>query len=125
MTEPGITTAIDGAECVLTVVGEIDLTSAQKVTDLGVGALQTDAIRLLVVDLSAVTYIDSTELGALVRMRHEATIQGKLFSIRNPSAAVWTSLRITALDTVLPIEKPDETSDDASEDDLAESVLET
>src|SRR5262249_20022866 len=98
-----VTTAIVGNECVLEITGDIDMRSADDIGDLGIGTLESHAIRLLVLDMSAVTFIDSTGLGALVRMRQEAAAQGKPLLLRNPSEAVLKVLSLSALGTVLQI----------------------
>lgn len=104
VTELFVSTAIVGDECVLTLSGEIDISCAEQIGDLGVGTLESHGIRVLALDLSAVTFIDSTGLAALVRMYHAAAAHGKLLSVRNPSEAVCKLLSLSALDTVLRVE---------------------
>jgi anti-anti-sigma factor len=104
MTELRVTTAVAGDQYVLTLSGEIDLGCAEQVGDLGVGSLESHGIRSLVLDMSAVTFIDSTGLTALVRMHQTAAAQSKRLSLRNPSPAVLKPLRLCALDTLLTIE---------------------
>jgi anti-sigma B factor antagonist len=102
--ELGVTTAINGDECVLAIAGEIDTACAGEIGDLGVGTLGSHCIRSLVIDMSAVTFMDSSGMGALVRMYQVAKTEGKLLSLRNPSEAVEKVLSLCALDTVLRIE---------------------
>lgn len=109
MTELSVTTRIVGDECVLALTGEIDMLRADKLGDLGVGTLQSHNIRRLTVDLAAVTFIDSTGLGALVRMHQAASVQDKHFSLRNPSDAVRKLLSLSGLDALLPIETSPDT----------------
>jgi anti-anti-sigma factor len=99
-----VTTAIVGDECVLTITGDIDTACADEIGDLGVGTLGSHCIRSLIVDMSRVTFIDSSGMGALVRMYHEAKGHGKRLTLRNPSEAVAKVLSLSALDTVLRIE---------------------
>lgn len=108
MTDWCVSTAIVGVECVLKLTGEIDIGCSDQIGDLAIGMLESHSISLLAVDLSAVTFIDSTGLGALVRMHQAAGALGKLLSLRNPSPRVSRVLRLCALDTVLPIETSDE-----------------
>lgn len=102
--EMRVATKIVGDDCVLKLTGDFNLTCSDQIGDLGVETLESDRTHLLVLDLSAVTFIDSTGLGALVRMYNAAAARGKGFSLRNPSGRVWRALRLTALDTALPIE---------------------
>lgn len=104
MTELSVTTHIVGDECVLTLTGEVDMLRADKLGDLGVGTLESRNIRRLAVDLSAVTFIDSMGLGALVLMHQAASARGKYLFLRNPSDAVRKVLKLAGLDTALPIE---------------------
>ena len=104
VTELCVATDIVGDKCVLTLIGEIDMNCSEKIGDLGVGTLESHTIRRLTVDMSAVTFIDSTGLGALVRFNKAATEQGKSWSIRDPSEAVLKLLKLVALDKALPIE---------------------
>ena len=99
-----VTSAIVGDECVLTLTGEIDFRYSERLGDLGVATLESHHIRLLVLDMSAVTFIDSSGLGALVRAHHAASAHAKVLSLRNPSDAVLKVLRLCALDTLLRIE---------------------
>jgi anti-sigma B factor antagonist len=99
-----VTTVIVGDECVLTLAGEIDISCAEQIGDLAVGTLESHCIRLLALDMSAVTFVDSSGMGALVRMFQEAKAQGKGLSVRNPSEPVLKLLRLSALDTVLQLE---------------------
>jgi anti-sigma B factor antagonist len=101
-----VTTAIVGDEYVLSLSGDIDLSCSETIADLGIGTLESHVIRVLVLDMSAVTFIDSTGLAALVRMHNAASAQDKRLSVRNPSPSVWKVLRLCALDTVLTIDVP-------------------
>jgi anti-anti-sigma factor len=104
VTELRVATAIVGEECILMLTGDIDMSCSEEIGDLGVGTLESHRIRRLVVDLSEVTFMDSTGLNALVRMNRAASAQGKLLSLRYPPERVRKTLSITALDTVLRIE---------------------
>ena len=51
-------------------------------------------------DLGDVTFIDSSGLGVLVRLRKEADAQSKPFSLVNVSPSVERLLEVTGLDDV-------------------------
>ena len=88
----------------LKLANEIDFGCANKIGDLGVATLDSRDIRLLALDLAAVTFIDSSGLGAFVRMHQAASAQGKRLALRNPSEPVLKMLHRTTLDTVLQID---------------------
>lgn len=80
---------------VLRVGGEIDL----SVTDELVGVAQTclQESRALDLDLGDVTFIDSSGLGVLVRLKKEADAQSKAFRLVNTSVSVQRLLEVTGL----------------------------
>jgi anti-sigma B factor antagonist len=89
---------------VFAVAGELDAQTAPRLTGEAAGRLGSDEVSRLVVDLSAVTFLDSTGIAALVRLRNRALDVGKQFALRNPGPRVVRILKITALDTIFDIE---------------------
>lgn len=57
----------------------------------------------LILDLRAVTFIDSSALAALVKLHRERTVTGSSLRIVNPSDPVRLVFEITKLNMVLPI----------------------
>jgi len=57
---------------VLVLAGEVDLAVAEKIRDAGVAALTEDDSVALRIDLSAVTFMDSSGLGALIQVNNAA-----------------------------------------------------
>jgi anti-anti-sigma factor len=90
-------TAVHGGRCDLTVTGEIDLYSADDVAALGVLNLTEPKVTELIVDLAGVTFIDSTGLGALVRIRNIALEFNKDVRFRDPSPRVQQLFTLTGL----------------------------
>lgn len=87
--------------CVLWVEGEVDLAVADEFLERGQGCLdQADVIEL---DLRGVTFIDSSGLGVLVRLRKEAAEKGKSLSLVNVSPATHRLLEITGLHSAFDI----------------------
>jgi anti-anti-sigma factor len=81
--------------CVLWVEGELDLAVADEFLEKAKACLdRADAIEL---DLQGVSFIDSSGLGVLVRLRKEATEKGKAMSLVNVSPATHRLLEITGL----------------------------
>ena len=83
---------------VLAVSGDLDIATSVKVEEcLGDG----DALRgTVVIDLSQVTFLDSTGLRALWTLRQRIATVGGQMQLREPSDAVRRVLRTTKLDKV-------------------------
>jgi anti-sigma B factor antagonist len=87
---------------VVAVSGEIDLATASEFRSVLVDAVaggQGD----LVVDLSEVTFMDSTGLGAMVSARRRLTLRGASMRLVSPAGGVRRILDVTKLDQVIPI----------------------
>src|SRR6187431_2217412 len=93
--------AQDGADVVLRLSGELDLSHATELVrcadDL---ALMTSEPRI-VVEASQVTFIDSTGTQALILAHRRCFDAGGSLVIRSPSGPVQRMLDITGLDGVL------------------------
>lgn len=87
---------------VLHLVGEIDLARSRFI----VAEIESRLLRQsrLVVDVSAVTFIDCAGLGALLWARTRAEHSGAHLSLVGPCAALSRMLRLTALTGVLPVQ---------------------
>jgi anti-sigma B factor antagonist len=86
-----------GGDVVVEVRGELDIASADRLSQI----LQDIAGRLrptaITVDLLHVTFIDSTGIGALTSGSNAAHVHGIPFTTRHPSPFVATQLRTTGL----------------------------
>jgi anti-sigma B factor antagonist len=89
-----------GDACVVAVSGELDAHTAPELTAAAAAGLDEPQTQHLVVDLADVTFIDSTGIAALVRLRKRTRDAGKAMRLRNPGPRVVKVLQITALDTV-------------------------
>lgn len=65
----------------LLVAGEVDMTTAGDLTAAGAAGLAEPACTRLEVDLSGVSFLDSSGIGALVAIRTEARNAGKPMQI--------------------------------------------
>ena len=65
----------------LLVSGEVDMTAAGDLTAAGAAGLAAPACTRLDVDLSGVTFLDSSGIGALVAIRTEARNAGKRMQV--------------------------------------------
>ena len=85
----------DDGVCVVRTAGELDIAAAEdfvEVVRTSLGRCGTVEI-----DLGDVTFIDSSGLGALVRLRKEADAENASLYLFNVSAATDRLLRITGL----------------------------
>jgi anti-sigma B factor antagonist len=97
-----------GQQCELSAAGEIDLDVANQLAAMGLLSLNsTDATRL-VIDLSKVTFMDSTGLGALVTIRNASDKLAKDLRLRSVPERVQKLLTVTGLDKAFTIDAGDE-----------------
>ena len=80
----------------LLVRGELDMVTAPGLLDRAESAPPSD----LVIDLSDVTFMDSTGLRALWSLRQSVNARGNRALLRSPSRSVWRVLQTTKLDKV-------------------------
>ena len=93
-----------GTVGVLGVAGEIDMASADEFRDRLLECLQrSDSVE---VDLGGVTFIDSSGLAALVRLRTEAEILGKDVALVSVSTSTARILELTGLQGLFDAELP-------------------
>jgi len=100
------------AACVITVAGDLDLATAPELRR-AVGAMLGEGERLLVIDLTAADFVDSSGLGALTWTQLRARAAGGELRVAGAHDDVRRALALAHLDTVL-------TLDDSPEDSLAE-----
>ena len=93
----------DAGRCVVRVSGAIDVQSRAALLTAGRAALETDA-PALVLDLGDVSFLDSTGIGALVELSHDAEDAQTAFALRDPSPRVIRILQMTGLGDTWPIE---------------------
>ncbi|WP_233224162.1 STAS domain-containing protein [Amycolatopsis sp. BJA-103] len=91
----------DGAQVVIAVAGEIDLTTSEDLKESFEEALEPVPGRL-VVDLEDVDFCDSTGLATLVRINDRCTTQGVDLSFL-PSPTIRRLALKTGLSTLLPL----------------------
>lgn len=86
----------------LEAVGDLDLDTAPKLLTEVVRQLDAGMTEL-VIDLTALEFIDSSGLGTLVGCWRRAQQAGATLIVANPSDDVSMTLAITGLDQILPI----------------------
>jgi anti-sigma B factor antagonist len=107
--ELNISTALEGGSCVVTVAGEVDIYTSPELK----GALANaaaDGCTLVVVDLTGVSFIDSSGLGVLVGALRRAREAGGDLRLVAGDDAVSRIMKITGLDKVFSMHA---TADDA------------
>ena len=87
---------------VVKVSGELDIRTCDQLVH-SAGEL-VDHGGPLVLDLSDLTYCDSTGLAALVRLHKRADAAGGTLALRSPIARVHDLLTLTGLTRLFPIE---------------------
>ncbi|BBH65709.1 hypothetical protein ACTI_23940 [Actinoplanes sp. OR16] len=91
------TTLADDGTVTVTVLGEIDFSSADDVAQGIRDALTDWAPAALRVDLRDASFIDSTGLGALIEGYRDASERGIGFSVVNPTDSFRRVLVVTGL----------------------------
>jgi anti-sigma B factor antagonist len=97
-----LTASTTGARTVLEVRGEVDLQSAAQLADR-LSQIIGSGQQSVVLDLSGLSFIDSTGLGALVAARNQARQAGVALRLACCSERTLKLFRITGLDAVFDI----------------------
>ena len=100
---------VDGSTHLVGVRGEIDIFTAPEFKSLILGAIDDDR-DVVIVDLSAATFIDSSSLGVLISAHRRLSLHDGRLIIACDVPTVRNTFRITGLDSVLEIV---DTRDDA------------
>ena len=90
----------EGVEVVVAVGGELDLASAPEVARAMRELLEDQADLGVVLDLGAVTFIDSSGVSAILDARNALCGRNGRFTISHPSAAVQRVFHILGLDSL-------------------------
>lgn len=90
-----------GGRCVVTLAGELDAHDAPRLRELFAGALESASGGRLVLDLTQVSFLDSTVLGCIVGLlRRSREADGDL-DVVLPRGNAERIFQITGLDTIL------------------------
>lgn len=87
---------------VVTIAGEVDIYTAPRFKESMLELLDT-GVRKIIVDLSAVTFIDSTALGVLIGGLRRVSDAGGAMALVVATSPVERVLTITGLDRVFTI----------------------
>ena len=91
----------DGKAVVVALSGEVDLESSPRLRELLLGLVRGG--RDVLVDLSAVSYIDSSGVASLIEAFQVARRSGTAFALVAPSQAALRVLQLARLDRVFHI----------------------
>lgn len=86
----------------LSVLGDLDVLDAVELRDAGLSALTPECATLRI-DLSGVTFVDSSGLAALIDIRNDALVAHELV-LQDVSPRVRQVLTLSGLDSVFAIE---------------------
>jgi len=86
--------------------GELDLATSELLREAVDVCCQRDGIRVVIVDLRDLTFIDSTGLRALWHARERAQSIGAELILRSPSPSVQHLLKITKLGGAFAVTDP-------------------
>ena len=92
----------DGATCVVTLQGEVDVYTAPRLKDTLVEAIE-DGCAYVIVNLEDVAFIDSSGLGVLVGALRRAKERSGAIRLVCTKESILKIFRITGLDKVFPI----------------------
>jgi anti-sigma B factor antagonist len=93
---------VSGPAPVLQLIGELDIGSAPALRQRLVELLTSDGD--VVVDLSGLTFMDSSGISVLIVAHKRARDQGRKLTLRQPRGAVAKVLAISGTDQVFSIE---------------------
>lgn len=91
-----------GDAVVLAVEGDVDLQSAPALS-AALADLQREHSGDVVIDLTAVTFLDSSGLGAIVTAHHAIAAAGHRVLLVCTDARILKIIRLTRLDEVVPV----------------------
>ena len=98
---------IDGSHAVVWVSGDVDVANSENLLGLAATAMAEPHVDEVVLDLSGVTFMDSTGLGALIGLRNQADASDKRVALRGVTPPVSKILTLTQLDTVFGLARDD------------------
>jgi anti-sigma B factor antagonist len=87
---------------IINVNGDVDLENSDSLREQVSAALESNSA--VSVNMSEVSYIDSSGIAALIESRQKAEEANKSFKIQKPSEAVISVLKMAKLDTFFVIE---------------------
>ncbi len=97
-------TVDDGPTATIALVGELDPATAPQLDAKIEEVLADDGVKNLVLDLTGLTFLDSSGLRVFVTAREALTSRGGELTLRGPSANTQRLLDITGLGEIIAVE---------------------
>ncbi|MEA2492849.1 MAG: anti-sigma factor antagonist [Thermoleophilaceae bacterium] len=97
-----VTVSTDGDRATVCLCGELDLSGVDRARE-AIERAEEDGANLVVLDLSALDFIDSTGLEVVLRAARRAHETGRRLIVQRPSSYVRRLLEMTAIDRSLDI----------------------
>jgi anti-anti-sigma factor len=98
-----VTSRSSGRAVVVTVVGEVDLLSADRVAQAIMAVLGGPPVSALVLDLIGVSFLDSAGLAVLAHGHMTAAGRGLVFRVVAANPITLKPIRLTGLDRLLAL----------------------
>ncbi|WP_028648913.1 STAS domain-containing protein [Nocardiopsis sp. CNT312] len=98
-----ISSTLNDAGRVLALNGEIDMATEHRFQEAVIDALSTQPSGRVVLDCTDLAFIDSSGLRVLIRAHKTALSQQALLAVAAPADRVRRTLRVTSLDTRIPV----------------------
>jgi anti-anti-sigma factor len=95
-------TETEGSSALIRIRGDLDLQVVEQLT-AALTEVESDEPELLVIDLSRLTFMDSSGMGAVAAAHIRAVEAGRRFAIVRPPAGVRQAFDRTRLDEVITI----------------------
>ena len=95
-------TETEGSSALVRIRGDLDLQVVDQVTE-ALTRIESDAPELLVIDLSRLTFMDSSGMGAVAAAHVRSMESGRRFAIVRPPGGVRQAFDRTRLDEVITI----------------------
>jgi anti-sigma B factor antagonist len=93
-------TETEGSSALVRIRGDLDLQVVDQVAD-ALARIESDEPELLVIDLSRLSFMDSTGMGVIAAAHIRAVDAGRRFAIVSPSAGVKQAFERTKLNEVI------------------------
>lgn len=97
MSSLSLGTRRDGPRTVVSLTGDLDLATVPRLREAALTELANPECEALVLDLSELTFLDSTGLGCWIDLRNHAHERGKIIEFRSVPAAARRTIAIAGL----------------------------
>ena len=124
MEEASLMSEISGGVLTFRIKGEIDHHIARGLRERMDEEIFLNRSPKIVIDLSEISFMDSSGLGLLLGRYTKARDIGSALSIKNPTAEIMRILALAGADKLIPIEKNDVVSRSTNSDEQSGGIRE-